>query len=573
MNSVNKTMQSRVSPGSGRRNRLSTPEAPQRTNAVPSGDTVISTFANVDLRVAKAAMNDYARSCEVMARENEQLRLELQRQEEESIKVVEHLKEKLEEARNTVMEQQNEINRLQHEGNEATEAVRRQYTQMLGERDEQVAQYAALTQRLQTEMRACARSIHLREESRLEVQRLRDQIEEMTARHESELSALRFQTVDRKMRLLALEETMRESHQARVEHESSLLLEKKSHELLKNYRELQEERTRLVKDIDELMQLTTMKAAEFVDERRKGDLHQHACEEALRRIANSNKRSCEMQMKTQRLEQHVKELLQEKKSLREELSRQYEGKIQALERALAETQSSLRCHRTELQRMRYAASKIVEQRSDLEKFFYVALNDVRKMRTKSSKNRGNTPHSTSHTSPSMSLHSNSTLKQCASFSSKLPQLSPPQKAQQAEPNLSSRNSAVLSASTGETRLQPHSPCVPAPPPPVQEVCASATSAAGKQARQERPAPLRRAHSNGTKPTQDAPVRGTVENVDSRLHINLGEDGKGVYLNDLSWDDKEKIIKALLFFINQTCYQPLSKTGGENVDEPEPVTAN
>nr|CCC95036.1 conserved hypothetical protein [Trypanosoma congolense IL3000] len=564
-------MQTRISPHSARRHRTTTPESGRRTSQNPS-DVVVSTFANVDLRVTKAAMNDYARSCETMALENEKLRIELQRQEEESIKVVEHLKEQLEEAQSKVMKQQDEINRLQREINESTEEIRQQYTRMIEERDEQVSQYALLVHRLQNEMRAGAQSIHLRQEHLLEVQRLEDRIEEMKTEHECELSALRFQTVDRKMRLLALEETMRESFQAKVEQESSVMLEKKSHELLKNYRELQEERSRLVKDINELMQLATVKAAEFADERRKGNLRQHACEEALRRIAHSNKRSRDMQMKTQRLEQHVKDLLQEKKSVREELSRQYEGKISTLEKALAETQSSLRSHRAELQRMRYAASKVVEQRSDLEKFFYVALDDVRKMRTRLSKPKGSVAQSARVTSPSPSLYSSGALRQYNNCNTRLPHLPPSYKQQQMDGGGASvGNSAASPHSAGEAKTPALAPCAPEPQPHDQYP--PVVPGAGKRTQQERSASQRRAPSGNVKSAVEGSVKGNLENKDNRLNIDLGEDGKGMYLNEMSWEDKEKIIKALLFFINQTCYQPVSKTGSDSQEELGKVVAS
>ncbi|KEG07483.1 hypothetical protein DQ04_09671020, partial [Trypanosoma grayi] len=71
-------------------------------------------------------------------------------------------------------------------------------------------------------------------------------------------------------------------------------------------------------------------------------------------------------------------------------------------------------------------------------------------------------------------------------------------------------------------------------------------------------PVRRRLSGGVRPVRDG-IGNSHTNKSNALHVNLGESGEGVYLDDLSWEDKEKVIKALLFFINQTCYQRLPGT--------------
>ncbi|KAG8346987.1 hypothetical protein TRVL_02191 [Trypanosoma vivax] len=571
-------MRAGLSSASVRRRRITSPDAMQ-AQPTPNGDYVVSTFANVDLRVTKAAMEEYARRCETLSRENEQLRCELEKQEVESIKVVQHLNKKLEETQAIVVEQRGNIERLLSDSKAAAEALNTHYMKMLDERNDQLLQYSNLAQRLQTELRSSAHAIHFREEHRMELQRLMNQIDEMRMKHESELSALRFQTVDRKMRLLALEETMKESHKAQVERESDRLLEEKSQQLLKDHKELQEERVRLVKDIDELVQLTTVKNAECADVRRKGHLHQHACEEALRRIANNSRQARDLQMKTQKLEQQVKELLNEKQSIREELSRFYESKIQKLEKTLAETQSSLQSHRAELQKMRYIASKVVEQRSDLENFFYVALSDIRKMRSLTSK-RGNTMpcvtrSAVSSALPSLSVRSHSKTYS-SNFTSHYPQpkqrkSSQATKSQKLESDTGAQDTEAITASVFLTETQPH---VTAAIPPGVSVGSTAhsvppsgistSSASGdKHSSRHHPNAL-------SKSCLDYAIQ-SASGTHNFHGVSVGEDCGGAYLSDLSWEDKEKVIKALLYYINRACYAPLTNESVNN-DEKIPVEA-
>ncbi|RNF07785.1 hypothetical protein TraAM80_03159 [Trypanosoma rangeli] len=538
--------------GKSRVNNLVSPT--QGGSAAQPGDVVSSTFANVDLRVTKAAMAEYAKRCETMSHENALLRSQLEEHESDSIKVVQYLKEKLQSAVSEVMEQRGEIERLLADSAETEEGLRHQYERILEERDSQITQYATIIQRLQTNMEAAAQQVHKREMHRLELQRLQDEIESMRTRHDCEIAALRFQTVDRKMRLVALEETMREAFKTQVERESDRLLEAKSKALLEDHESLQYERLRLTQEIEELVQLTTVKNSECADVRRKGELHQRACEEALRRIVLGNRRARESEAKTQRLERRVKELTQEKQAIRDELSRRYEAQIQSLEKTLAETRNSLQSHRVELQRLRQVASTIMGQRSDLERFFYVALEDVRRMRSKAPRRPLQTPQSQL---PSLPTADNSGVH--------TRHLQQQQQQRQETPSsmgMTVPSSVVMKGATfltespisvnamGSSNFAPSTMAVNTTPTtstrPLSVVMPSPPSGAA----------LRRRGEGGARPTLDA------HSSSSAAFISLGEGCEGVHLSDLSWEDKEKIIKALLFFINQTCYQKLP--GGQMV---------
>ncbi|EKF38545.1 hypothetical protein MOQ_001242 [Trypanosoma cruzi marinkellei] len=545
--------------GRAGRQRTKSAGATRRKSGPTSSEIVAATFANVELRFTKASMAEYSKRCEGMSRANELLRHQLEEHESDSIKVVQHLKEKLQCAEKEVTEQRGEIERLLAESADAEEDLRCQYERILEERDEQIVQYATTVQRLQSDLKGAAQHVHKREMHQLELKRLNDEIEEMRTRHDCELAALRFQTVDRKMRLVALEETMRERFQAQVEKESERLLEAKSKALLEDHESLQYERVRLTQDLEELVQLATVKNMECADVRRKGELHQRACEEAMRRIVLGNRRARDSEAKTQRLERRVKELMQEKNAMREELSRRYETQIQELEKTLAETQNSLQCHRAELQRLRRIASTIVDQRSDLERFFYVALDDVRRMRSKAprrqqvaspvqlpsllaAENNGNVAYNGANPRHAQQQHQHQAppLVLEALPSSLVTKGGPtfltesPASAKGINTPAASTVNTVPSSIPAPSPTGP-SPSVPLPSPPPGM------------------APGRRG-GGSARLTRDA--AGHSNNKNNVLFINFGENGEGAYLNDLSWEDKEKIIKALLFFINQTCYQKL-----------------
>lgn len=539
----------------GRRRGNVSPESAQRGTPAPTGDVVASTFANADLRFTKAAMSEYWKRCDALSRDNALLREQMEEQESDSIKVVQYLKTKLQNAEAVVTEQRGEIERLLHENAEAEEALRCQYERMLGERDEQISQYASITQALQSELKASSQQVQDRAIHRLELQKLQDEIEEIRMRHECELAALRFQSVDRKMRLVALEETMRERFRMQVETESMRLLEVKSKALIEDHEALQQERIRLTQDIEELVQLTTAKNTECADVRRKGELHRRACEEALQRIVNGGRRARDLAMRTQRLEQRVKELIQEKQVIREELSRQYEAQIQELKKALTETQRSLQLHRTELQRLRYAASTVVDQRSDLERFFYVALNDVRRMRSGSQRGPKALKRHVPASARQLPSLTNAELVNVTGLSGGPTHANPPPRPQGPLPSPlapQARNSSPLAPKDPTFLTESPSTAnvagsLSAVSTTVSPTCSTAVVGPSPPAAES----LRRRGDAGARPTHNVTKSGN-----GVLPVDLGRNNEGVYLEDLSWEDKERIIKALLFFINQTCYQRL-----------------
>ncbi|ORC86160.1 uncharacterized protein TM35_000302000 [Trypanosoma theileri] len=570
----------------------SLPDVTHRGGTPLPADVVASTFANADLRVSRAAVAEYSERCDALSRANAELRAALERQERDSIQVVERLEGDLRAARAEAAGQRAEVQRLLAEASTSAAALREEYERAIAERDEQLAALGAVARRLQT---AASASGHGRAAAAAaERERLRAALDEAVAAHDAELAALRFQTVDRKVRLIALESAMREEFRQHVEEAAGKLLEQRSAALIQDHAALMEERERLTYDIEELVRLTTAQHEEGAGVRRRGELQEHACTEALRRIVHGNQRAREAAVKTQQLESRVKELLHENRTIRNDLARQYEKQIETLEKTLAETRASLQTHRTELQRMRQIASTVVAQRSDLERFFYVALKDVRRMRAGTSHHARSTPvpgrplpqhrqpqqqhkqiTSTSSLSPSppavpqkpSSIH-NVEMRNVNSSGFRPQQQQQHQQQEKEEQQQSSKSHTVASTGQGlggaatfltESRTSLlTSSTVPTPVTgPAVVVAPTAQSLE----------PHRRRVGSGLKLSKEVAINaGTTtggcfnktinNNSNNVLNVDLGESGDGAYLDDLSWEDKEKIIKALLFFINQTCYQRL-----------------
>lgn len=562
---------------------------PQRTRA----DVVAATFANVDLRAAKAALETYYQKYTVVEAENKMLREELEQHEEDSLKVVRHLEEELDKSNKETAHYKNEVNRIVAQNKDSSNAMIDKYNEILKERDRQIADYASLTERLQGDLRQASRYVQQRQEHVMELKHLHDQLEEMAAKHEKDLTALRFQTLDRKIKLVALEKTMRQGFKDMVEEESNRLLDVQHRTLLERNRVLEEEKVDMAHDIEDLMHLANNFTKERETMKRRAELHRRAHEEVLRHTVASSRHNREKEMKVQRLEAKVRELLLAHKTMEEDMEQRYSAKIASLEHELRETNSALQLHRLELRQMRDLASKVVQQRTDLERFFYVALQDCQRYRHQlnASANAGKiviSPRPLSSASGSGSsrgdligsskrlhlLTSSSGGAGIVTLGSELNSSSfsiqpPPHADTITRENMmntttSGRVCLNTSSKGDSTALMETVGKSPTPLPPVNPPSGkSNTAGSGNANNKVRPplAPasaLSQSNRNGhpspseTFITQTG-LSPTTEKSPARTSGAEPPD-PGVYMEDLPWEDKEKVIKALLFYINSTYYK-------------------
>lgn len=586
-------------------------KAPQSLSPPPRtpADVVAATFANLDLRATKAALDTYYEKFTVLEAENKMLREELVQHEEDSLKVVRHLEEKLEDSEKKTTQANQEIADIIAANKSSAADVMERYDEALRERDRQIAEYASLTERLQGDLRQASRYVQLRQEHAMELKHLHDQLEEMAAKHEKDLTALRFQTLDRKIKLVSLEKTMRQGFKDIVEEEANRLLDLQHRTLIVRSKMLEEEKVDMAHDIDDLIQLANTLSKEKEVMRRCADLHHRVHEEVLRYTVTVNRQHTKKEEKAQLLEAKLRDLLQKYNTVKEDMHKKYSTRIAELEMQLIDTQASLQQHRLELLQARELAKKVVNQRTDLERFFYVALSDCQRYRQQLNKK------SASAIAPNNSLASRVTMKKASSTIQKSPagtkgdsgvpvvtSHSPTfltaggvgigsssstissnckSQSQQQSTDSSSRNRREKKTDLFALQSPPHAD--PIERQQTTNTSAWSATAATVSANATTSSGIKTSFSQGkgagssgeggswntlhpTKPFSTGssvlpPVhlRAGVMTVDPHSSEGKGK-GKtpppepGVYIEDLPWEDKEKIIKSLLFFINSTYYK-------------------
>ncbi|GET89013.1 hypothetical protein, conserved [Leishmania tarentolae] len=446
-----------------------------------SDDAFLTSLVGVDLAATKAAADTYYNQYKEEAAENEKLRSALRQQEVDSVQVVQFLESKLRELETEAQTYKTGITQLLDDHRQAEEALQSKYGEMLREREIELARYASITTKLQDDLRQASRYVQQRQEHTVELQQLQKQLEDLVMEHEKEVAALHFQTVDSKMKLIALEKAMRAEFDHLVEARAAKALEERFQSVLERMRRLEEEKVTMTHDIHNLMQLTTDIDAERMKVRRHAAVQQQAHKEVARHAFACRQRKEKADIKIYELEERVRELTTQQRVLRSELQESYQSRIDALEAELKSTRTSLQSHRAELQHMRQLTARVVAERSELENFFHTALADCQRYRNDMSASY-RTPTAASSTS-------------------------------------TSKGTTMLSAGTD---------------------LSGGVNGGGASRHAAHEFPLTVAAVASPAPSPAATLKDS-----------------GVAFEELSWKDKEKVIKSLLFFFNANYYKSSS----------------
>ena len=343
-------------------------------------DPVLVSLAQSDLSVARSVAESYYFQYRDSVAENAQLRATLQQLESDSVQVVQFLEGKLKEVQTEAMAYKSGTAQLLENHRAAEESLQLKYGDMVRERDAELAHYATVTAKLHDDLQQASRYVQQRQEHATELQQLQEQLAELVAAHEKELAALQFQTMDRKLKLIALEKTMRAEFDELVETRAATALEERFQSVLERTRSLESEKLVLTRNVQDLMKLASQLDAERLQVRREAAVQQQAQRELQSRALARGRLREQADLKTHQLEERLREAAERHKEQMAQVEARYAARVSALEDELTATRHSLQSHRAELQQMRQLAAKVVGERSDLEDFFHTALADCQRYR-------------------------------------------------------------------------------------------------------------------------------------------------------------------------------------------------
>ncbi|CCW65941.1 unnamed protein product, partial [Phytomonas sp. Hart1] len=405
------------------------------------------------------------------------------------------------------------------------------YEFALHERDRQIDEYAKLIPQLQSEVLQASCFIRERDEHEQELRNLQKQFTEVETRHQKELFNLKFEAIDRKIKLFAMEKVMREQFQNVVEQRLQKLTEERHKTLIEQNATLQKEKIDMTRDMERLLSMTSTMGGELTTLQRSMELHRNVHEEVLKHSVVRIRQQRGKDSKLQRLEFKLREQKAELEEIHTKLSHQYEGRIRGLEEELKATQNTLKTHRTELQHVRQYAARVVEQRSDLETFFYKVLADCRRYQT--------------------GMHATLSAEKSRHSASRDPGRGP---GKAGRPTPQTNDGSRLPFSTPSSQIAGRPAPSPARSTPFRMVSSTRAEDSTKMFGMTVLPELSRISPDCTTLRLSSvgdSVHG-ADKVEGSPPASTGDPSPpsmGAYIEEMTWHDKEKVIKALLFYIN------------------------
>eukprot|EP01063_Lacrimia_lanifica_P038394 TRINITY_DN8176_c0_g1_i1.p1 TRINITY_DN8176_c0_g1~~TRINITY_DN8176_c0_g1_i1.p1 ORF type:complete len:585 (+),score=261.65 TRINITY_DN8176_c0_g1_i1:98-1756(+) len=338
---------------------------------------IASTFANNELESKKRTLEEAQKVSERQRKENERLREELLHRDSVSLHVNEFLSKEVEKKqvlieqwKTQIEEEREKATGLLRDREDELNAVISDKDDLLAEKDKDIA-------RLEAELESVAS--HKRDKHEMEelIENLKNTLAQTKEKYERELSKLRFQSLKEKVRLKHEEKDLNDRFSSTVNQRAMELLDgqtrtihAENEELRKNHHTLEREYMLLSKQVKSLE-----------DEKRKKEreiqLSAHSIEEYSRQSHRAHKEIKTLALRNRQLEDNAGMLARQHESEKQDATVERNGAVENLALTLKETQQALKIRTLELHRIKRLARVIIQQRSDLELFFTEALEHIR----------------------------------------------------------------------------------------------------------------------------------------------------------------------------------------------------
>jgi hypothetical protein len=345
--------------------------------ALAQAALVSSTFANVELQATRQTLNQYIQLCSSLKDENQRLSADLTERDRDSMKVVQFLRRQLDET-------QAELASLKAQGEADVQKLNAQFgvdrAQLIAEvtgRDETIGKREEQIQTLQAELDSLNNFTVERQELRDEITRLQLAHQHDVERFEAQISKMRFQSLEEKVRVKAEERSMTEQFEAEVNDRAMKLLDQKTREIhMENFALLQD-KILLEQELDRMTLQNKKLRDQTADQKREIELAKLADEEYAKRGARQAREIKDLKAQTKALEENLVKAIAEyeHKFQRQTTTLELELNKTRDERDMAYKNAEAR--NKELLKMRQLSKQIVRQRTELETFFNEALDHVR----------------------------------------------------------------------------------------------------------------------------------------------------------------------------------------------------
>lgn len=535
---------------------------------------VASTFANLELSSVKKTLAQYTSMYEAARSENAKLVEEMKQRDSDAMQVVEFLHKELEQKNALIVSLQSQVSNGQRDFDAKQAQTEQSAKAQIADREETIEMCRQEIARLESDLESLAAFKRERQEVLLEIARAKERHGDMVNKYERELTKIRFQALEEKVKLRSVEEEMTEKFNKEVDLRAMVLVDVKAKGVYEENAKLAEAKDSLAREVDDLVLTATMAQSDLQRAKREVELGVQSQQIYAKRGAQLARVAKESTSKVRTLEDRVEAVTAEWEGRLARQEEEHRAELAAARREAESAKMGYKQARQELAHMRKLARHVLGQRSDLEHFFHEALAQVRREVEKEEREEAaSAAAAASARVPSFLSPRGTVFSGSQTGSTRTPRgdtkgrligvlssgtrlyTTPPQTAR----------TTLMPIATGERKPEPKrfDGSTDAKSQKILESasgCQHSTHRIFKKNSQEQQVPAR-PHEGQEPPLAiaDTPPAQGEDGPDfapppsSRgvppLELNVGRDFSG-----LSWRDKERVIKALLFHINKNFYR-------------------
>ncbi|KAJ9465388.1 hypothetical protein DIPPA_00018 [Diplonema papillatum] len=338
---------------------------------------IASTFANDQLESKRQTLNQYYEIASRQKGENARLREEMMERDRDSLQVVDFLRREVEKKQELIESLKTQVDDQKERAAEALRDREEELLSTIAVKDQLLDDKEIEIKKLEAELESVAK--HKRDKHEMEdlITSLKDDLLTTKEKYERELSKLRFQSLEEKVRLKNEEKSLNEKFSHAVNQKAMELLDGQTRSIHSENTELRLYHHKLEKEFMQLSKQSKVLEDEKKKKEREIELSKQSVEEYSRQSYRSHKEIRDLTSRNQQLEVNAAKLVRQFEASTQSVLEEKNGEISQLQAHLREAQQALKVRSIELFRIRRLARIIVQQRSELEMFFTEALEYVK----------------------------------------------------------------------------------------------------------------------------------------------------------------------------------------------------
>lgn len=351
--------------------------SPRLSEAERQVSVVASTFANMELYATQQTQVSTFKLLQRSEEECERLRGLIDTRDRDSLEVVNFLQEENKEKSNKISLLEQQLRDLELSALKRDSKSRDAFLKLVASKDSDLKKKEEEISRLQQELSEAARYQRERFEMARQIEQLRQSEVQMVEEYEQKLSRLKFSTVEERVKIRAMEEELTAAFQNQVEQRALVVAKLKNEQVHSVNERLEQTNHILSQEISTLVALASKYQQDLSSLRRDISISDGLHEDALRHTASLKSKVRSITAQRTQLEED-KRTIQLANSLdRDAQTKAYERTIDSLREQLCSAQTSNRQLQSELKRLKELSATVLDQRGELEQFFYKAIEFVR----------------------------------------------------------------------------------------------------------------------------------------------------------------------------------------------------